>query len=165
MTNLLLTLVLSLASIAPQPGSDIPRKSLAGISILGVFVDSLSPDALTDGLTRDQLKTDVELKLSLAGIDLSTKFDASLPYIYVQVAYFNRSDVEGRPIECTLGVNISFIQTATLFWNQEFMPVVTWNHSAIASGPRGKGRGLVQEQISDIMDKFINDYIAVNPKP
>jgi hypothetical protein len=46
------------------------RESLRGQKAVGVLVASIHPDAERDGLTREQLQTDVELRLRKAGIPM-----------------------------------------------------------------------------------------------
>ncbi len=53
--------------------SESTRESLRGIPGVYVLIEHLNPDAESDGLTRTQLRTDVELKLRLAGIKVFTR--------------------------------------------------------------------------------------------
>jgi hypothetical protein len=47
------------------------RQSLKGTKVLSVAVENLSADAAGDGLTDDQIRTDVALRLRKAGIVVS----------------------------------------------------------------------------------------------
>jgi hypothetical protein len=114
--NLLLALAISLATVAPQSTTD-ERDSLIGIPGVRVLIENLSADALATGLSADQLKTDVELKLRLAGIKV-----ISLPIngLYVQITYLKAETVQGE-IGFSCYVEVSFRQPATLSVNQKLV--------------------------------------------
>src|ERR1051325_9720100 len=50
-----------------------PRELLRGLQGVYVEIESLDPDAEKDGLTKDRLQTDVELRLRQADIQVLTK--------------------------------------------------------------------------------------------
>lgn len=51
------------------------QKELVGLMGAGVLVESMRPEVDRLGLTKDQIKTDVELRLWKAGINVLTKED------------------------------------------------------------------------------------------
>ena len=57
--------------------------TLKGITTLKVLVESMSPDVERDGLTKDQIQTDVEARLRHAGIAASAQAKERL---YVNVS-------------------------------------------------------------------------------
>ena len=52
--------------------TEMDRKSLRGLKGIAVVVEALQPEAERDGLTKSQIKTDIELKLRQAGIHVLT---------------------------------------------------------------------------------------------
>jgi hypothetical protein len=162
MLPILLLAALNLAAAPPQTiGTD--RMSLARISGMHVSIEGLSADAITDGLSADQLQTDVELKLRLAGIKLGSKFD---PYIYVNVAYTKTHTTQGYDIGYSGYVFVSFRQPADLVQNKGVRAIAsTWDIGSLVFGPPGKGKEHVRDTVRDFVDKFINDYLAANRKP
>jgi hypothetical protein len=161
--NHLLTLTLSLATVVPQTDQAMGMKSLVGISSLSVGVEELGADALTDGLSEDLLKTDVELRLRLAGIKVPLEF--TVPCFQIQIKYWkNRMGQDHIPITYNFHIAISLMQYANLFRTGEPMTVVTMQITNYGSGPIGKGSEHVRRSVGDLIDKFINEYLAVNPK-
>jgi hypothetical protein len=161
--NLLLTLALSLATVVPQTDQAMGVKSLIGISRLSVGIEELGTEALADGLSGDLLKTDVELKLRLAGIEVPSEF--AVPCLQVQIKYWiNRMGQNHIPIIYNFHVAISLMQYANLFRTGEPMTVVTMQITNYGSGPIGEGSEHVRRSVRGLMDKFINEYLAVNPK-
>src|SRR4030095_1084507 len=56
------------------------RRTLQGIRSLNVIIGDLDSDGRKSGLTEEQLRTDVELKLRLAGITIDPK---SVQFLYL----------------------------------------------------------------------------------
>jgi len=62
-------------------------------------------------------------------------------------------------------IQIDFKQTATLYHstdNKVFL-VTTWSNSAVGMTTKRNVR-TIREAIGDYVDKFINDYLAANPR-
>jgi hypothetical protein len=64
----------------------------------------------------------------------------------------------------SIHINVSFRQTATLVRNNQVMMVPTWNQGTIMGSPSSKGQNTVRAAVCDLMDKFISDYLSMNPK-
>ena len=105
------------------------------------------------GLTKELLRTDVEIKLRIAGIKVS---DESAPFLYVNVniAYV------GNEIYF-LTINIEFHQPVYLRRNSFATFGSTWSSEGF--GPAHQSDG-VRKKLEDYMDIFINAYLSVNPK-
>ena len=135
------------------------RETLRGLKGFYVLIEKLHDDIKQAGLTESILKTDVELKLRKAGIRVLTEDDMYLtpgtPYLHVSVnAFKSRSFVY-----C---VKVSFRQDVILSRNRSVeTSAVTWIQSflGISSDLRP-----IREVVSDLVDQFMNDYLAVNPK-
>lgn len=74
----LFTLVAFLAIVGWANGvlsqdSEDPRQSLKGLQGIGVVISPIDPDFERDGLSKDQIQTDVELQLRKVGIKVLTK--------------------------------------------------------------------------------------------
>ncbi len=63
-----LTLLVSVLGFAQK---DATTRSLSGLKALEVLIEKLDPDIERDGLSREQLRTDIELRLRRAGIRLA----------------------------------------------------------------------------------------------
>ena len=49
------------------------RATLCGIKTIDVVVEELRTDEIRDGLTKDQIRTDVELRLKKAGVAVDSR--------------------------------------------------------------------------------------------
>jgi hypothetical protein len=159
--NLLVAVAISLATVAPQYKAD-RRMSLAGIPSMRVIVEKLSVDALEEGLSIEQLKTDVELKLRLAGIKVISQ--PYVPYLYVRVSYLKQNLEQGPKIGFSCMIEVEFKQLATLLLNSKLTLVTTWDAEYLMGGPLSDSQNQVRQQVRDLVDEFLNDYLSVNPK-
>jgi len=134
------------------------RETLRGLKGIQVLVEPIT----LAGLTESTLKTDVELKLRKAGIRVLTEDEwlktPGYPYLYVNVTAIELKS----PREFIYSVNVAFKQDVILSRNRSIETTgVTWDVSSL--GINSKLR-YVREVVSDLVDKFMNDYLAVNPK-
>ncbi len=167
--NLWITfLALVVGLVSPTLARDYPaeRESLAGLTGVYVIVERVDPDAEQEGLDQSTLQTDVEVKLRQAGIRVLTKTEALVtpgaPNLHLMVDTMKLSGA-ALPIYA-----VSF----HLELNQEVMlarkPTIallapTWSTSGIgAAGTKALHR--MRENVRDLVDRFINAYLAANPK-
>jgi len=145
----------------------ILTKPLKDISAISVSVNKLDPDIENKrGLTREQIRTDIELRLKKAGIkvvsrDESFKLRGS-PYLYVTLHTFYNSVFPGAVafnIRISLNQNVwlernpgEIVFGADTYW-EEYLGLV--GEENIAS---------IRDRIIDLVDEFIIDYLSVNPR-
>jgi hypothetical protein len=131
---------------------------------LAVLVEDLHPDIQQDGLEKNTIQTDVELKLRLAGIKVvPIKEVARTPggqYLYVNV---NSLRMEGLPLYA-ISVELELQQSVWLAREPKTnLPgATTWQISRVG----GVGKAAVssmRDTIKDLVDGFVNDYLAANP--
>jgi hypothetical protein len=141
------------------------RESLRGLTGVYVLVESLSEEAERDGLSRNQLQTEVELRLKQAGINVQSEEEAinspGTPYLYVSV-----SEYKGRDIPVyAFCVDLQLNQGVQLERNLATrLRVSTWAVPGHV-GMVGVGKlRTVRKTVADQVDKFISNYLAVNPK-
>src|SRR2546422_666897 len=112
--------VLILAGLTPAlatAADEIGRESLKGLRAVHVVIERMSPEAERDGLPRDTIQTDVELKLRQAGITVSSKSEPpAFAYIYVNV---NTLKAQGPPTSGLYAycVHVELVQGVTLARN------------------------------------------------
>ena len=140
------------------------RESLKGMSGVLVSVDVKKQSLETHGITEAMLKTDVEMKLRVARIKV---FD-------------NRNDPDldrtGRP-ELSIGVVaikfdpaavyvflISLTQDVNLSRGKNPVRATTWIRMGESHGGVDTAHEGIRKKIGDVVDAFINDYLAANPK-
>lgn len=156
---LLLCLVfLFSASSASAQAKESQKESLRGVKGLAVIIAS-SDDY---GIAADKLQTDVEIKLRKIGLIVLTKEQslkyANSPYMTVEVYTLKSSTGISA-----YSINIQFKQLMTLDRDpdQSFF-TATWRDSEF--GTIGSARvSELRQTVNDLVDKFINDYLAVNP--
>jgi len=152
-----------LALVSPLPAASIQnpvnRESLRGIRNLRVFVADIDAEIEQAGLTKSQLQIDVELMLRKAGIPVITSSEGNDPYLYVDLNVHNAKD--------TLyfySLNVSLEQMVKPKRNPSLeLYAPTWQSSETGAGGRNKPNS-IRDSVDDQVDKFINDYLTVNPK-
>jgi len=148
------------------------RESLRGIEAFKVetFIQKVDSEIHQRGLTKSQLKTDVELRFRTAGIKVLTKNDLSqngsmdYPFllVYVQI-------IPAKLSEVTLGyaysIDLSFYQNIILYREPSIaIRAITWNISYTGIAPYETSIRSIRENVINLVDTFMNGYLAVNPK-
>ena len=158
---LVLVTVMSLLLLTPEVFGG-PREHLRGLKGVYVDIEGLKEDMEKDGLTKLQVKTDVELRLRKAGIKVLTKEELPLPKEYA-VLFVNINSAkmsDSYAFNCSLEV----MQAAKLLRDPEITgPFITWTKLDTGYTPKDNLR-LIREALADQVDQFINDYLTVNPK-
>jgi len=147
--------------------SDSPREraTLAGLTGVGVVVEAMDPDAEKDGLTTSTLRTEVELKLRQAGIRVLTEAERAVapgsPFLYLRVATM-KSDGVGVYI---YNITLELVQEVRLTRNPAItMLATTWRVGGFLGIIQHRNLSQVRESVRDVMDQFLNAYLAANPK-
>jgi hypothetical protein len=139
----------------------IQRTALVGLKGVYVLVESPKPEAQSLGLTKDQIKTNIELRLRKAGISMLTEKDwlgsPDYPHLSVTVAAITRAGSYSYMLQLYLS------EFVTLARGNRVMGVI-WQTYRIGIGNEQNTETKTQEQIGDMVDEFINDYMAANPK-
>jgi hypothetical protein len=141
---------------------EMSRRSLRGLSGVGVLIEDLDDDAKRVGLSTDQIQTDVELKLRLAGIKVLTKEERYLtpghPYLYVNL--YLMPGVGLYPVNIVVELNQNALLTRD---SASPITVVTWSTNSLGTAPRDTA-STVRRYLSNDLDRFLNAYLSVNPK-
>jgi hypothetical protein len=146
------------------------RETLRGLPGVYVVIEALGADIKKDGLTQEQLQTDVEVRLRRAGIRVLTldevKESSIKPSLLVEVTAL-KSDALSKLLEGNVycfSISIELKQVATLgrMPSNVFL-VTTWNDRAIGFATVKNVR-TIRDGLGDYIDKFVNDFLTVNPK-
>lgn len=114
---------------------------------------------MADGLTMDQIQTDVELRLRKSGMTVIPRpKTAILPYIYVNANLMKTRELYSYDL------SVSLKQWVTVQENQTENLVATWSVTSIGTVGSDNMARAVRNRIGDFVDKFINAYLSVNPK-
>lgn len=130
-----------------------------GIDAMYVVVEDLTKDAIEAGLTRKQIQTDVELKLRQEGIRIrSTPVDA---FLCVNVNILKILD--GSMLANSITVELK--QVVFLMRNPKILILATtWSKSMTGYAGETVFVSSMRQDVSDLVDIFLNDYLAANPK-
>jgi hypothetical protein len=140
------------------------RDTLRGLAEVSVLVEYLPDDIEREGLSRESIKRDIEVRLREAGLRvLSTAEIAKLPgapYLYVAV-YAITGPVNGSGYAVVLAlkqlVQLSRNPAMELF-------TTTWEGPAPLSLANAPKAAEIRNKIADAVERFLIDYQAVNSK-
>jgi hypothetical protein len=157
-----LALVVFLLLPAVSHALTIDQKALVGLKGVHVLVEAISPEVERIGLTRNQLQTDVELRLRKAGVRVLTQKECfetpGMPYLYVLIHIGFIKHLDGYIFATT----VSLKQTVRLAGGGQTIGSIWEGRGLGFVGPEKIGQ--IRGMINDRVDDFINDYLAANPK-
>jgi hypothetical protein len=135
-------------------------KDLKGVYVL---IESLTPQANQKGLTEQQLQTDVELKLRQNGIKVLTREESfsapGSPYLYLNV-----NVVISDRVLSPYNISLQLKQNVILSRDNICCKGITWEKGGTGIAGEAALVESVRGLVKDVVDMFINDYLAVNPK-
>jgi hypothetical protein len=143
---------------------DPRQESLRGVQAITVEI-SCSRDAIDAGLTEEKAKT-VEKQIEQTGIKIMPKqlWD-KVPgrcRLKITVDVCKPSGLE----TFIYSVRLSFVQTAALERSpQTIVDATTWELTRLAHGPKNGLAETVRENLEAMVDSFIKDCRAANPRP
>lgn len=154
-----------LQSVAFAFDTPMTRSSLRGLPGIFLLVQGLNPEIEREGLTQDQIQSDIESKLRTAKIKLLSKEQYAktpgTPLLHVVPAI----------LKVTVGVISLYTYTVIVRVSQSVhlvrkpaieTPGFTWTSEGTCGAVRSAGD--IRSKIVGEVDKFISAYIAVNPK-
>jgi hypothetical protein len=157
-TSIPVVLLLVLATAYPALAADesVERQTLKGIKMVAVQVEALRPEVEGDGLTQAQIKADVEQRLREAGIQVNDGATATL-IVNVNAVLVG----QGAPVYA-VSAQVEFEQDVVVRGLDA--TARTWSIGGIAAV--GKANlPMVRDFVRGKVDKFIDAYRSVNPKP
>ena len=138
------------ANIQAQEESDLHARFMLYTSCasVGLVVQDLNADASEIGLFKDDILTTVRSRLR--GARIYSSAPKHMPYLYVNVAVVGRAFSVG----IYLKKYVADLETDLIF------PAETWNIGG--TGSHGQDPGYILQGIGQYVDKFIDEYLAVN---
>lgn len=138
--------------------------TLKGIQGVGAVVENLRSDIEAAGLHGADVRTDVELKLRVAGIKVLTNGEAlkqpGFPQLYVNISIM----VGQGPISGIAAYNLSVALKQGVILATD-SSINTWTSTWQSDAVGYSGAGMLpklRDNIKDMVDKFINAYLSVN---
>jgi len=157
LSNDQVTAFLGLYSVyAVEERDDLKGLHLKGPPGVDVMIGPLQPEVEKHGLTEEAIKTTVEFRLRRHGIRVNPS--RLVLHIIVNVLI-------DEEFGCTaVNVLVEFLQPAVLLFNPKTQTsAATWSKSIITLAPLDEITG-VMTGVQTLVDEFINDYLAANPK-
>jgi hypothetical protein len=156
-----IVLLLFAAPVAHALDTEINRRSFQDVKTFQILVEPLPPKVERAGLTAAAIQADVELKLRQAGIKIADPKAETLVLLYVSVQFWEDSPVALWPYT----INVEVLQDVLLARDTSILVKYspTWS-THIIGGIKPAGVRDVRGLIKDQVDKFINAYLAENPK-
>jgi hypothetical protein len=147
-------------------GSDMdstPTETLRDISAVCVLWDDISDGPNVLDLSKETIQTDIELKLRLAGLRVVTEEEAAqvLGYPRLHVLTFVGSIADVGPVADVALVEVRLMQQVWLDRNARPTYCATWQKNNVSLRVHAQ---FVRDQIKDLVDRFLNDWLSVNPK-
>ena len=155
-------LFLSLVGLGRVPEAaaaddSVSRSSLKGLKAIGLIVEKMSPEAEQEGVTREQVQKDVELRLKDSGLPVAKE---AAGFLYVTVQTTRSPDASGH----SYSVGLEFTQPVLLVRDTQILVLgTTW--SLFATGTVAQGKlSLARVDVVNLVDKFVSAYRSVNPR-
>ena len=162
---LVIVLTLTLQSPLFAINGKSNRATLRGLSGVGVLIEQLAPEIEREGLIKNQLQIEVELKLKMAGIKVLTREEClktpGEPYLYVNVNVNiakTESDIYPYSIDVLLMQKVSLLRDP-----KQTTYAVTWSTGGVGSIEKSILSQL-RTSVEEMVDLFIKTYLSENPK-
>jgi hypothetical protein len=164
LSTLIAYVLLTAASPGRAQDGDPRTETLRGLSGVGVGIEYLNDEAKRAGFDANTLQTDVELKLRLAGIKVLTREESirvpGSPSLYVNLNFINAANGLG-----VYSIEVELKQNALLERDKTVLALraTTWSTGYLGTAPRDTVSP-VRSALGDLVDRFLNAYLSVNPK-
>ena len=143
------------------------RESLKDLPGVQVVVERFRSHAEDAGFDKQTIQTDVELKLRMAGIKVAEHHDWPLLYVNVNALHRERNRNGAYSISLELHQGVLLVSQVGSDPRTSFeealvssrMEATTWGTGSLGVG----GVDDVRTAVKNSIDKFINDWLAVNP--
>ena len=166
--------LVSIYSFAIADDEDTDRLSLKGLKGIYVKVLLTSKDVEeleNRGINKETIKTDVELKLRMAGVKVVSIEELNKiigkPFLTISLVGITVATKEPtKDKHIAFGFRIAFFQDVFLARNMESCPSAeTWSLGSVGHAMTDRNIAtFIRGHIKDLTDRFINAYLSVNPK-
>ena len=135
----------------------VSRSSLKGLKTIGLVVEKMPLEVEKEGLTREQLRKDVELRLKDSGVTVAKEAGG---FLYVRVETSKSPDA---PVH-SYSVGLEFTQPVLLVRDTQILVLgTTWSLSSTGTVVQDK-LSLARVDVANLVDRFVSAYRSVNAK-
>jgi hypothetical protein len=153
-------------STQPRPrseGGENQRRSLVGLREVAVVVEALQDESVRDGLSTQDIRTYVELRLRQSGISIPTvPTGIGGAWLYINVNVQKRTDIALYAVNVHVSLNQDVILLRDPMTTVFGIP--TWWREGVFTTGSSLLREGTRRSVRDLVDEFLNDYLAANPK-
>lgn len=153
------------------------KATLRGLTGVYVLVEKINDSVKDYGITENQIRTDVELRLRKAGIRVLSQSESfntpGEPYLYIKIGIVNiQTSGDNFRFGYAYDITVSLEQDVLLerkIMADKNTPVqipisaATWERGTLGVLPKADVRS-IRDDVNDYIDQFINDFLAVNPR-
>lgn len=145
------------------------RKTLAGLQGVAVEVVPLDdPQVERDGLSPSATQTDVELRLRQPGIPVLTREQSfrtpGKPFLVLSIGVLKATLNGGLDIY-PYSIKLTLEQLVILARSPGIRGLaVTWSATGMTGVVARERLSTIRDNVRDMVDQFINAYLAANPK-
>jgi len=140
-------------------------RTLYGLDEVGVVVENVHPDVERQGLSRATLQTEVVLRLQQAGIRVLTEDEwdetPGRPFLYLYVGIVPLDNFPVYSVTVTLQLRESACLARNLIICET---AITWEDVGVTRAVSVSRLASLQQDVSNVVDRFTNAYLAENPK-
>lgn len=132
---------------------------LRGLEGVQVIVEEIQPEVQRDGLTKSQLKSDVELALRMSGIKVLS-VEERVQILSQPILYLNVNVTKTQGSAYVFNVDLTVRESSiTLRGGLTWAPTWEWSYVGITPSLTS-----IRDYVKDMVDRFINAYLTANPK-
>jgi hypothetical protein len=140
---------------------------LVGLKGVSVVVPDIPPEAERLGLIKEHIKTEVELRLRKTGIRVLTMKEMlgtpgtpgmpGMPFLFIHI-----NPIITKSGLCICGIDVDLSEIVSLYNGKQARGII-WSKGLVGDVNINNING-IQQKVGVLVDMFINDYLAANPK-
>jgi hypothetical protein len=155
--------VIALFSL-PLLADEFENATLHGLTSFHVAVEDFYADDIQAGLNQQDIKTAAELRCRMAGVLINSA--PSEPYLYINIVPLEVYYVGHRPSGIyAVAIRVELRQRAFLSRDPAISAYAgTWSRVSVITAPRERLVSYCHESLNNLVDEFLNAYLAQNPK-
>ena len=145
--------------------NEFTRETLRGIKSVFVEVAPIDPEIENAGLTERQIQTDVELKLRIAGLNVSAlgkRNTATMLYVDPNIRKHHELSSSLQADVYIFSIDLEVQQGGFLYRAKKLTVATTWSTGVL--GVTVHRLDVIRSAIKDRVDVFLNAWLSVNPK-
>ncbi len=119
-----------------------------------ILIEDLDRDATTIGLSKQAIRTRVDLRLLESDLRPANARDNERPYLYVRVSVVGGANSIG-----VMYIRRTYFDSPPYFYG---VTAITWDRSN--TGTHDGSSASVLESLDDLLDVFLQDYLTANLK-